>query len=227
MKVRIVILCLLYSIPCFSQDDYDKSLSDLERVNNLLLDVTTSFLKFPDNHSNTMIIFNQLKELNTIYKRLQSNKYEVLTKWDNYKTKIFYDKVDKMQVIANAFEELLRTIAEYNSAGIDGSVMEIVLDPLLIGSGWEKQKLNISCVDAYFVEYTYGSFKMMFIKSILPANDYINQIYNNIEVTFTYGGQCGGGGSYYIGGNKYRMIQFKDNENHSYYKVMKAKSVRK
>lgn len=38
---------------------------------------------------------------------------------------------------------------------------------------------------------------------------------------------CGAGGSYYVGGNKYRMIQFKDNENVSYRKVVKAKSIRK
>lgn len=37
----------------------------------------------------------------------------------------------------------------------------------------------------------------------------------------------GAGGSYYVGGNKYRMIQFKDNENVSYRKVVKAKSIRK
>ena len=49
----------------------------------------------------------------------------------------------------------------------------------------------------------------------------------NIEVTFTYEGQYGGGGSYYVGGNKYRMIKFKDDENIFYHKIVKAKSVRK
>ena len=34
-------------------------------------------------------------------------------------------------------------------------------------------------------------------------------------------------GKYYVGGSKYRMIQFKDNENVSYRKVVKAKSIRK
>lgn len=175
----------------------------------------------------TQIVFNQLKKLNTIYKGIQSNKYEVLSKWDNYKVRQFYNTTDKMQAITDAFEELLRTIAGYNSAGIEGPVMEILLEPLFDEAGWEKRTLNITCTDAYFVEYSYGGFKMMFIKSTLPANDYRNQSYHNIEVTFTYEGQYGGGGSYYVGGNKYRMIQFKDDENISYHKIAKAKSVRK
>ena len=227
MKLLACFLCLLYSVPSFSQDDYDKSLKDLEKVNNLLLDATGSFLEFPSDHSNTLIVFERLKKLNNIYRGLQSNKYEVLEKWDNYKTRLFYNTVDKWQAITDTFEELLRTIVGYTSSGIEGAEMEILLEPLLVGSGWEKKMLNISCADAYFVEYSYGSFRMMFIKSILPANDYNNQIYNNIEVTFTYDGQYGGGGCYIVGGNKYRMIQFKDDENHSYNKILKANSVRK
>lgn len=206
MRLFILLLCLMCTVPAFSQDDYDKSLSELEKVNNLLLDASASFLKFPSSHSNTMIVFNQLKKLNTIYKGIQSNKYEVLSKWDNYKVRQFYNTTDKMQAITDAFEELLRTIAGYNSAGIEGPVMEILLEPLFDEAGWEKRTLNITCTDAYFVEYSYGGFKMMFIKSTLPANDYRNQSYHNIEVTFTYEGQYGGGGSYYVGGNKNELI---------------------
>lgn len=227
MRALILFMCFVCAIPVFSQDDYDKSLNELEKVNNLLLDASASFLKFPNNHSNTMIVFDKIKKLNTIYKGIQSNKYEVLSKWDNYKVRQFYDITDKMQAITDAFEELLRTIAGYNSSGIEGPVMEILLEPLFDGTGWEKRLLNVSCADAYFVEYSYGNFKMMFIKNILPANDYRRQIYNNIEVTFTYEGLYSGGGSCYVGGNKYRMIQFMDNENSSYHKVVKAKSVRK
>lgn len=227
MRLFILLLCLICTIPSHSQDAYDKSLNELERVNNLLLDASASFLRFPNNHSNTMKVFEQLKKLNAIYKGIQSNKYEVLSKWDNYKVRQFYDTTDKMQAITDAFEELLRTIAGYVSGGIEGPVMEILLDPLFNEAGWEKKMLNITCEDAYFVEYSYGNFKMMFVKSTRPKNDYRNQAYNNIEVTFTYEGLHSGGGSYYVGGNKYRMIQFKDDENTSYNKIIKAKSVRK
>lgn len=227
MKLLIFFVCLICTIPSFSQDDYDRSLNELEKVNNLLLDASASFLKFPNNHSNTIIVFNQLKELNTIYKEIQSNKYEVLSKWDNYKVRLFYDTTDKMQAIADAFEELLRTIAGYTSSGIEGTVMEVLLEPLFDEAGWEKRILNVTCPDTYFVEYSYEDFKMMFVKSTRPRNDYMNNCYHNIEVTFTYEGPYGAGGSYYVGGNKYRMIQFKDNENVSYRKVVKAKSIRK
>ena len=227
MRLYVLILCLICTIPSFSQDDYDKSLNELEKVNNLLLDASASFLRFPDSHSNTMIIFDQLRKLNTIYKGIQSNKYEVLSKWDNYKVRLFYDTVDKMQAITDAFEELLRTIAGYNSAGIEGSVMEVLLEPLWDGAGWEKRILNVTCSDAYFVEYTYDDFKMMFVKSTRPANNYMRNLIHNIEVTFTFEGPYGGEGKYYVGGSKYRMIQFKDDENQSYRKVVKAKSIRK
>lgn len=226
MRLLVFAMCIFCSVSLFSQDEFDKSLNELEKVNNLLLDATGSFLRFPDNHSNTIIVFNRLKELNILYKKMQSNKYEVLERWENHKTKLFYDTVDKMQAITDIFEELLRTITGYNSSGIEGVEMEILLEPLLIGTGWEKKLLNISCDNVYFVEYKYGTFKMMFIKSTLPANDYRIQSYHNLEVTFTYEGNYGGG-SYYVGGNKYRMIQFKDDQNHSYHKIMKAKSVRK
>ena len=138
-----------------------------------------------------------------------------------------HDTTDKMQAIADAFEELLRTIAGYTSSGIEGTVMEVLLEPLFDEAGWEKRILNVTCPDAYFVEYSYEDFKMMFVKSTRPRNDYMNNCYHNIEVTFTYEGPYGAGGSYYVGGNKYRMIQFKDNENVSYRKVVKAKSIRK
>ncbi len=63
MKLLIFFVCLICTIPSFSQDDYDRSLNELEKVNDLLLDASASFLKFPNNHSNTIIVFNQLKEL--------------------------------------------------------------------------------------------------------------------------------------------------------------------
>lgn len=67
----------------------------------------------------------------------------------------------------------------------------------------------------------------MFIKSTRPKNDYRNNIYYNIAVTFTYEGINGEEWECYVGGNKYRMIQFKDDKNVRYQKVIKAKSVRK
>ncbi|WP_239448812.1 hypothetical protein [Mediterranea sp. An20] len=193
-----------------------------------MVDMIASFTRFPWNHQNTIVVFNQLKKQNKAYQAIQTMRYDskMLRGWGDYQITAFFNRVDKMQAVVDVYEELLRTIAGYNSAGIEGPEMEILLEPLLLDSGWYKKKLDVACEHAYFVEYGFGDFKMMFIKSILPANDYRNMKYNNIEVTFTYEGYAGGG-SWYVGGNKYRMIQFKDDENTQYYRVVKAKSEKK
>ena len=56
MKLLIFFVCLICTLPSFSQDDYDRSLNELEKVNDLLLDASASFLKFPNNHSNLSLI---------------------------------------------------------------------------------------------------------------------------------------------------------------------------
>lgn len=62
MRLFILLLCLMCTVPAFSQDDYDKSLSELEKVNNLLLDASASFLKFPSSHSNTVYSIQSIEE---------------------------------------------------------------------------------------------------------------------------------------------------------------------
>lgn len=216
-----------YGSPSSPQDEYDKSLKELERINNVFLDVASSFLKFPYDHNNTLIVFDQIKKLNATYKEIQSAKYKDISRLDNYKVRYFFDMTDKMQAFAAVFEELLREIAGYNSSGIEGAEMETLLEPIFNEFGWEKRMLSLTCSDAYFVEYSYKDFKMMFIKSTRPKNDYRNNIYYNIAVTFKYEGINGEEWECYVGGNKYRMIQFKDDKNVRYQKVIKATSVRK
>ena len=230
MRLFVFILWSLCPFLAFAQSGYSykQACQDLERLDNAMVDVIASFTRFPEKHQNTIVVFNQLKKQNEAYKAIQKLRYDnnILRGWEDYQITVFYNQVDKMQAIADAYEELLSTIAGYNSGGIEGPVMEILLEPLLLDSGWYKKNLEVSCEHAYFVEYGFGNFKMMFIKSILPANDYRNMKYNNIEVTFTYEGYAGGG-SWYVGGNKYRMIQYKDDENSKYYRVVKAESVKK
>ena len=45
MKLLIFFVCLICTIPSFSQDDYDRSLNELEKVNDLLLDASASFFE--------------------------------------------------------------------------------------------------------------------------------------------------------------------------------------
>jgi hypothetical protein len=226
VKLIIFLACLICTIPSFSQDEYDRSLNDLEKINDAFIDAFGSFLESPYSHSNTLNVLDRIIQFNKIYKEIQSNKYDVLAKWDNYKVRLFYDKTDKMQAIANAFEVLLRPFAGYASAGNEGAEMEILLEPLFDEMGWEKRILNVTCPDAYFIEYSYGNFRMMFVKSTRPRDDDMNFRSHMIEVTFTLEGY-GAGGVYNVGGNRYRMIQFKDDENVSYRKIVKATSVRK
>ena len=226
----ICVLWVIYPFVAFAQSSYSyrQACQDLDRLDNAMVDMIASFTRFPWNHQNTIVVFNQLKKQNKAYQAIQTMRYDskMLRGWGDYQITAFFNRVDKMQAVVDVYEELLRTIAGYNSAGIEGPEMEILLEPLLLDSGWYKKKLEVACEHAYFVEYGFGDFKMMFIKSILPANDYRNMKYNNIEVTFTYEGYAGGG-SWYVGGNKYRMIQFKDDENTQYYRVVKAKSEKK
>lgn len=224
----VCVLWVIYPFVVFAQSSYSyrQACQDLDRLDNAMVDVIASFTRFPWNHQNTIVVFNQLKKQNKAYQAIQAMRYDykMLKGWEDYQITAFFSRVDKMQAVADVYEELLRTIAGYNSAGIEGPEMEILLEPLLLDSGWYKKKLEVSCEHAYFVEYGFGDFKMMFIKSILPANDYQNMNYHNIEVSFMYEGYVRAG-SWYVGGNKYRMIQFKDDENTQYYRVVRAKSV--
>lgn len=218
----IINICLPTSL--FSQDMFDESLATLEKFNNIFVDETGSFLDDPYNHNNTLRVFEKMKEFNEIYKELQSKKYEVLSQWDNFKTRKYYDSVDKMQAIAEAFEELLRPIAGYAGRGIEGPVMEILLEPLFESMGWKRKMINVVCDDAYFCEYERGNFKMMFVKNTRSKSDYSRGINNTIIVDFTYENAYGAGGTYYVAGGVYRMIQLKDSDNLTYKKLLKASS---
>lgn len=227
-KVYVILYFFLLPIATYAQKDmFDESIDQAEQINNSLIDIIGTFIASPENHGNALSAFSGCQQINNICQAILKNKYETLSQYNNDKVHLFYNKIEKINAIAEAFEELTRTIVGYNSSGIEGTVMEILVDPLLIGSKWNKRILNITCEHAYFVEYSYNDFKMLFIKNTLPPNDDKNFIYYNIEVTFAYDGKYNGGGTCYVGGNKYRMIQFKDNENSSYYNIAKATSVRK
>ncbi len=224
LQLIFVLLNLSLTNYVCAQDMFDESLETIEKFNNLFVDEVGSFLDDPYNHQNSLRVFEKMKEFNDIYKDLQSKKYEVLSKWDNYKTRKYYDSIDKMQAIAEAFEELLRPIAGYAGRGIDGAEMEILLEPLFESMGWKKRMINVVCDDAYFCEYERGDFKMMFVKNTRSKSDYSRGINNTIIVDFTYENAYGAGGAYYVAGGVYRMIQLKDSENIIYRKLLKANS---
>lgn len=228
---RILFILLIGVIPMsflYGQKDmFDESIEMANQVNDLLVDAVASFMEYPYDHQNTIVVYNRLKKVAEVCDKALENKYEILRDYDNWKTRLYIEKLEHTKIVADAHEELLKVIIGYNSSGIEWEVMNVVLNPLFDEAGWQRTKLDVNCNDAEFYEYSCGNFKIMFIRNLLPANDYRNGIYHNIEVTFTYAGAYSGGGSYYVGGGKYRVIQYKDDSHTVYYKVMKAQSVRK
>jgi hypothetical protein len=205
---------------------FDKSVEDANKINGLLVDVIASFMEYPEVHSNTLIVYNKISTIRDACKNLQATKYEISNSiFIQPKVQQFYKIIDQTKMLADAFGDLLTPLTGYGSAGVPQARMNILLDPLFKAMGWKISILPVECKDAYFYEYERKGYKMMFIKSHLPPDDYKNNIFHNIEVTFTYDNGPYGG-TYVVGGSKYRMIQFKDDENPHYYKVTRASSKR-
>lgn len=214
---------------CFAQNNvFDESLIVLNKLNEGLSGRIASFLEFPETHRNTIKVYDGILEIKNV---LKDQEFDPATYknpqaiWSNPKVQQYYNLVDKMRLYADIFEELLRNFKGYNSAGLSQNQMSL-LDPLFRMCGWKITLLNVDCKDAYFYEYQLKGCKMLFIKNTLPPADYNNAIFNNIEVDFTYD-YYGTGGKWYVGGGKYRMIQFQDDENSQYYSIIKASSERK
>ncbi|SRR5574344_854939 len=185
-----------------------------------LLDVTISnFINKPIDHELTI---STVDVLNTIYNKCIDYNPATMHNPNNHYSVELSRLIEDTKIKSKAFITLLNPIVGINEIGVDGSVMENIVEPLLINGGWNKRNISVVCNDAYFCEYEFNGFKMMFIKSTRPkSTDYQ---YYTISVDFTYAN--GGGGEYAVGGNLYRLIQFKDNTNPKYYKVVKASSKR-
>lgn len=227
MRIMLSIILLSISSLCFAQKDiYDESLDQINKVNDMLVDCMASFLEFPSVHSNTIKIYDRILTIKNLSKEQQASKFNISSSiLSNPKVQLYYKTVDNVFAYSEAFEELLRPFKGLNSAGLTQNQMTL-LDPLFRRFGWTISLLDINCRDAHFYEYVFKECKLMFIKNALPPADYYNSINNNIEVDFTYD-YMGTGGRYYVGGGKYRMIQFLDDENKKYRKVIKATSERK
>ena len=196
----------------------------LELVTERLNGAIASFVSYPENHENTQKVYEYIEDINELYKYWETTKTSVNLNVPEIKR--FYEKVETWSPIAEAFEELLRTIVGKLSGGIEGPTMEILIEPVLNDAGWTRKNLNIVCDDAYFVEYSYKDFKMLFVKNTRPKTNY-NSIYpvcNTITVNYYYDDIYNAGGTINVGGGLYRMIQFKDDKHLGYYDVVKSES---
>lgn len=226
-RIGLLPIFILISSHCFAQRDvFDQSLEAIKKVNGLLVDCIASFLEFPESHNNTVKVYDQILEIKTAVKdqKFDPSAYEnPQAIWSNPKVQRYYKQVEEIQILTLIFEELLRTFKGYGSGGLTQEQITLI-NPLFREMGWKITLLDVDCKDAYFYEYEYKSFKMMFVKNTLPPADYRNQIYNGIQVEFTY--HNGLGGMYAVQGGLYRMIQYTDDKNPNYGKVIKATSRR-
>lgn len=224
-RIILILLVIIPSLAYSQKDIFDESIEGLDKVDEFLIEEISSFSAFPQVHSNTIRVFKKILEISDLCKEQQITKNSLSSDLlSNYKVQLFYKKLNDIQVFAETFEELLRPFHAGNSSGLNENQMNII-DQLLRVAGWKITLLDINCKDAYFYEYQFKEFKMMFIKNALPKSNFGDLIQTVLEVEFTFD-HYGESSRYNVGGGLYRMIQFKDDENFHYYKVIKARSVR-
>jgi len=227
MKRILIFLLLIIPSLAFSQNDIiDESIEQLEKLNEILIGDISSFCAYPQIHNNTIKVYNKILDTNDFCKKQQNTKYSLSSSsLSNYKVKKYFARLNEIQSLSEIFEELLRPIGSGISSGLNQNQKKI-LDIMLNEVGWKITVLNINCRDACFYEYEFNGFKMTFIQNTLPLSDLdITSSKNLIEVSFT-NNYHGSGGNYNIGAGKCRMIQYKDDKNISYYKIIKASSIR-
>ena len=63
MKRLIFALWILYPFVVFAQGSYSyqQACQNLEKLDNAMVDMIASFTRFPKNHQNTIVVFNQLE----------------------------------------------------------------------------------------------------------------------------------------------------------------------
>lgn len=213
----ILLACLLSCFDLYSQNSEEKAYGAYKQLEDLTYDAIASFCQYPNIHKNTFVVFETLEKISAPVRDICSmsvpdGAMDLYTKYENLNFQI------------DCFKELLKVICGYNSTGLQEDQMFFVVD-CLKGMGWTEKVLGVDCDNAYFIEYQYQEFKMLFIKNTLPAKlyDYTSGASNLIEVDFTYD-HLGLGGTYNVGAGKYRMIQYKDDFKSDYYKVIKATS---
>ena len=207
----------------------DKTLMDLEKINDDFNAYIASFLEFPEKHNNAIMAYDYVSKVRKMCDEVRYSTHKLSDKaLSNPKVQYCFSEINRLRVYSDAWDELLRNFTKYSSAGLTQNQMNI-LDPIFKALGWKITLLDINCKDAYFYEYQFKEFKMLFIKNALPPENFEQKIYNQIKVEYNYEHKFlkGLGGWCIVGGGLYRMIQYKNDENPDYYKLIKATSERR
>lgn len=227
----IIILQFFGSTQLKAQDMFDKGLESLEELNNLTCDYIASFLEYPDNHENTLKVFHKLQTVSKFYDEQYKKKFNMLSEFDNYKVRQYFDKIEKVKLLVDAIDIFVGNIVGYIRPGVESSTFDNLLKPLFEQFGWECKILPVQCQDIIFFEYSKGKFKMLLAYNIRPVSDGIRQgKYNDNEVCcYTYFEEFRETNifaGYVVRGGKYKLIQFKDSQNTDYHSLTKATSRR-
>ena len=216
--MRRILFLFLYvwgTFYVYSQTPSKESFDTYKQVENIVYSTISSFCGCPYVHKNTEAVFKQLKETKKVLD-------EVIAIPAPEGAKILVDKYINLRYQVECFIELLRTICGYHTLLKEDQMYFV--SQCLKGMGWKERVLPVECENAYFTEYQYGDFRMMFIKNILPKkSDDPSGLRNMIEVSFDYE-NIWDGGTYNIGPGKYVMIQYKDDVRSLYMKVVRATS---
>lgn len=215
-KIFICALFLSSSFVYAQEDQFDEMSTSLVKINGIIVDWYTSFIEFPEVHNNTVKIYPKI-----------ANIAQVLTESDDMKQSLssgllstpkaqkYFNEVNKLKILSETLEELIKPFVGKPSGGLSREKMEVILNPLFNEMGWKIKKLDILCKDLVFYEYHFKGCNIMFVH---------NPTYNNIEVQILYNSGVCSNLKFWIGGGRYKIIQFQDDLNNNYCKNFNATS---
>lgn len=224
-KLFISLVVLLPLITYAQKDTFDESIEAIDFLDDQLSDYYSSFLENPQIHSNTLKVLSKITDIYNFCKEQQTTKNSISYELLSYpKVQEYYKKLNDLQLFTDIFYELLRPFNGYFSSGINQNQMSI-LEEFFRASNWKITHLDIKCEDVDFYEYERNGCKLMFIKNNLPEDEY-RYIYNYVKVNYSFNSYDQCRLFVIIKGNRYRMIQFRDDQNTNYRKILKAISNR-
>ena len=148
---------------------FDESLRELEKLNNITYDYVASFLEYPSNHENTIKVFRGLQDLSKFYDDQYNKRFELLSRFDNYKTREYVNQIEHCKYLIDAIDEIVGRVAGYVRAGVESPVFDQILKPLFDKFGWNSKIIPVQCQDIVFFEYSKDVFKMLLAFNTRPA----------------------------------------------------------
>ena len=103
LKVLFLLFAAALCSPIQAQDMFDESLRELEKLNNITYDYVASFLEYPSNHENTIKVFRGLQDLSKFYDEQYNKRFELLSRFDNYKTREYVNQIEKSKYLISTY----------------------------------------------------------------------------------------------------------------------------